>query len=59
MPSLIEIGPVGTERKIISSLSALEKDVALYLNKLEFPSPKDALSQIWLNWNISSGEEDF
>ena len=26
----------------------LEKDRSLYLNKLEFPSPKDALSQVWL-----------
>ena len=36
------------ERNIIIWLSALEKGVALYLNKLEFPSPKDALTQIWL-----------
>ena len=26
----------------------LEKSVALYLNKLESPSPKDALCQVWL-----------
>ena len=26
----------------------LEKDVALHMNKLEFPSLKDALCQIWL-----------
>ena len=26
----------------------LEKGVALHLNKLEFPSPKDALCQVWL-----------
>ena len=26
----------------------LEKGVALHLNKLESPSPKDALSQVWL-----------
>ena len=26
----------------------LEKSVALHLNKLEFPTPKDALWQIWL-----------
>ena len=37
----------------------LEKGGALHLNKLEFPSPKDALCQIWLNWPSGSGEEDF
>ena len=26
----------------------LKKDGALHLNKLEFPSPKDALCQVWL-----------
>jgi hypothetical protein len=26
-----------------------EEDMALYLNKLEFPSPKDNLYQVWLN----------
>ena len=26
----------------------LEKDWALYLNKFEFPLPKDALGQVWL-----------
>ena len=29
----------------------LEKDGALHLNKLESPSPKDALSQVWLKLN--------
>ena len=24
--------------------------VALYLNKIEYPSPKDALCQVWLNF---------
>ena len=28
-------------------------------NKLQSPSPKDALCQIWLNWPSSSGGEDF
>jgi hypothetical protein len=28
---------------------ALEEDLALYLNKLEFPSPKDNVYQVWLN----------
>ena len=27
----------------------LEKEVVLYLNKSEFPPPKDALCQVWLN----------
>ena len=35
----------------------LEKGVALHLNKFEFPSPKDVLSQIWLK--LGSVEEDF
>jgi hypothetical protein len=26
-----------------------EEDMALYLNKLKFPSPKDKLYQVWLN----------
>ena len=26
----------------------LEKGVALHLNNLDFPSPKDALCQVWL-----------
>ena len=30
-------------------LSPFEEDLALYLNKLEFPSPKDTLYQVWLN----------
>ena len=55
--SLIEICPVVLEAKIfkchrciftISKLSPLEKGVILHLNKLEFPSPKDALCQVWL-----------
>ena len=29
-------------------ISALEKDVTLYFNKLEFTSPKNALCQGWL-----------
>ena len=28
----------------------LEKDGALHLNKLESPSPKDALCQVWLKF---------
>ena len=37
----------------------LEKGGALHLNKLESPSPKDALCQVWLKWPSGSGEEDF
>ena len=32
--------------------------MALYLNKLEFPLPKDALCQVWLKLARGSGEED-
>ena len=33
--------------------------MVLHLNKLKSLSPKDALCQVWLNWPIGSGEEDF
>ena len=36
----------------------LEKGGALHLNKLETPSPKDALCLIGWNWSCGSGEED-
>ena len=47
----------GEEDLLISSMyfryfvifSPLEKGGALHLNKLESPSPKDALWQVWLN----------
>ena len=54
---LVEIGPLGLKKKIIkdcqcifaiSSLSPLEKCMTLHLNRLESPSPKDTLCQIWL-----------
>ena len=58
MPSLVKIGPVVLEKKIFfnfvnvfwlfSNYLPLEKGGALYLNKLESPSPKDALCQVWL-----------
>ena len=32
--------------------------IVLHLFKLESPSPKDVLCQVWLNWPIGSGEED-
>ena len=37
----------------------LEKGGTLDLNKLESPSPKDALCQVWLKLPCGSGEEDF
>ena len=57
MPSLVEIGPVVLEEKILNFIHVfllflnylpLEKGVALRLKKLEFHSPKDALCQVWL-----------
>ena len=33
----------------VFSLFAFEKDVTLHWNKFEFPSPKNALCQVWLN----------
>ena len=32
---------------------------ALHLNKIDFPSPKDALCKVWLNRHCGSGEYDF
>ena len=55
--SLDEISVVVLKKKIFqyfqnnftfSLLSPLEKGVALHLNKLESPPPKDALCQVWL-----------
>ena len=58
VPKLVEIGSVVLEKKIfyISSIYfryfgnnlPLEKGLVLHLNKLESPSPKDALCQVWL-----------
>ena len=56
-PCLVEIGSVFLEKKIfwfgqciftISYLSPFEKGGAHHLNKLESPSTKDALCQVWL-----------
>ena len=60
MISLVEIGPVFLEKNIfkICQLSPLGKGRGLHLNKLESPSPKDALCQVLLNWPSGSGEED-
>ena len=56
--SLVEIGSVVLEKKIffnfvnvfllIRNYLPLEKGGALHLNKVESPSPKDALCQVWL-----------
>ena len=35
----------------------LEKAVALHLNKLESPSPKDALCQVWLTDRRTTGDQ--
>ena len=57
VPSMVKIGQVVLEKKIFKFINAfsqfhnylpLEKGVALHLNKLEFPSPNDALCQVWL-----------
>ena len=70
VPSLVEIGPGVLEKKILNFVNVfslfdnyllLEKGGVLHLNKLESPSPKDALCQVWLKlpqwlwrrrWNV-------
>jgi hypothetical protein len=58
MPSLVKIDMVVLEKKIFKWphpififlwLSPLVRDLAFYLNKLEFLSPKDNVYQVWLN----------
>ena len=55
LPSLVEICPGGIRFWNVFSVYwlfryylPLEKGVALLLNKLEIPSPKDVLCQVWL-----------
>ena len=57
VPNLVEIGQVVLEKKILYFVDVLrlfqnyllsEKGRALHLNKLDSPSPKDALCQVWL-----------
>ena len=57
MSSLVEIGPVVLEKifinfdnvfSIFRNYLPLEKGGALHLNKLESPSPKNVLCQVWL-----------
>ena len=70
MPSLIEIGPVILEKKILKfrqciftillfcSYIPLKNCVVVHLNKFESPSPKDALCQYGWNW-LSNSREAF
>jgi hypothetical protein len=55
VPSLVKIGPVVLEKKILNDpipflhfcdYLPFEEDLALYLNKLEFPLPKDNLYEV-------------
>ena len=56
MPSLVEIGPVVSRRffsfvnvfSLFCNYLPLEEGGALHLNKLESPSPKEALCLVWL-----------
>ena len=59
VPSLVEIGPVVQEKKILNIFNIilhfryylpLEKGAALHLNKFESPLPKDALCQVWFKF---------
>jgi hypothetical protein len=57
VPSLVKIGPMFLEKifkwprpfLLFCNYLPFEEDLALYLNKLEFPSSKDNLYQVWLN----------
>ena len=48
MPNLVKIGPSMYKFSLFRNYLPLEKRVALHLNKLDFPPPKDALCQVWL-----------
>ena len=57
VPSLVEIGPMVLEKRFFNFLNVsllfcnylpLEKGESLHLKKLETPSPKGALCQVWL-----------
>ena len=57
MPNLVEIRPLVLRRRFLKFVNVFslfryylpfEKGVALHLRKPEFPSPKDALGQVWL-----------
>ena len=60
MLSLVEIDPVVLGGRYLNFVNVfslfrndlpLENDVALHLEKLESPPPKDALCQVWLKLN--------
>ena len=71
MLSLVEIGSVVLEKKIFKFCQYIFAILLLYviifpwkgeilhLNKLESPSPKDALCQVWLKLASRSGGEDY
>ena len=57
VPSLVKIGPVVLEKNILKVVNLFSlipnylpfgKGVALHLHKLESPSPRDILYQVWL-----------
>ena len=57
VPNLVEIGPVVLKREFLNIFNIIllfrfylpfENGLALHLNKLESPSPKDAWCQVWL-----------
>ena len=57
VPSSVKIGPVGLEKNFLISsmffryfvfISSWKRNRVLHFNKLESPSPKDALCQVWL-----------
>ena len=66
MPSLVEISQVVLEKIfkfhqyffILSYYLPLKKGVVLHLKKLESPSPKDGLYQVWFNMSRGSGGEE-
>ena len=66
--SLVEIGPLILKKKFVNVFSLfpyyfpLEKGVTLHLRKLESPSPKDALCQVWLKlaqWFLRRSRQKF
>jgi hypothetical protein len=57
VPSVVKIGPWFWRKRFLNDpipflhfcdYLPFEEDLALYLCKLEFPSPKDNLNQVWL-----------
>jgi hypothetical protein len=64
---MVKIGPVVLEKifktpphfYIFVIIFPFEEDLVLYLNKLEFPSPKDNLYQVWLNLAFWSWRRSF